>query len=123
MGGQHFGVSEFYVENDAQLCFSMVGDGKECDLQIHVWCNAYVAWPVSAAIVEDNGVFYSNYVCLQPVVKVKVVVARKCNIDVSCSRSARKELGGEVLVSAASKGGNGVGYRIVRSVERRRIPK
>ena len=25
VGGQHYGISEFYVEKDAELCFSMVG--------------------------------------------------------------------------------------------------
>ena len=29
-------------------------------------------WPRSAAVVEENGVFYSNYVCLEPVVKVQM---------------------------------------------------
>ena len=31
-----------------------------------------MVYPRSAAIVEDNGVFYSNYVCLEPVDKVQV---------------------------------------------------
>ena len=29
-------------------------------------------WPRSAAVVEENGVFYSNYVCLEPVIKVQM---------------------------------------------------
>ncbi|KAK8812661.1 hypothetical protein WA538_004521 [Blastocystis sp. DL] len=62
VGGKHYGVSEFYVEKDSELCFSM----------IHTWCNSYVALPRSGAIVEDNGVFYSNYVCLEPVIKVQM---------------------------------------------------
>lgn len=31
-----------------------------------------MALPRSGAIVEDNGVFYSNYVCLEPVIKVQM---------------------------------------------------
>lgn len=60
--GQHYGISEFYVEEDAQLSFSM----------IHNYCLNYTVYPRSASRVEKNGTFISSYVCLDPVNKVQM---------------------------------------------------
>lgn len=55
--GLHVGVSEFYVKENAKLTFTM----------IHNWTQDFDVRPRTAALVEDNGVFISNYVCLKPV--------------------------------------------------------
>ncbi len=55
--GLHIGVSEFYVARNARLTFTM----------IHNWAPGVAVRPRSAAIVEENGVFLSNYICLKPV--------------------------------------------------------
>jgi Fe-S cluster assembly scaffold protein SufB len=39
---------------------------------IHNWSENIEVYPRSAAIVEDNGVFLSNYVCMQPVKKIQM---------------------------------------------------
>lgn len=53
----HLGVSEIYVKNGAMLNFTM----------IHQWSEQTLVRPRSAAEVEDNATFVSNYVCMQPV--------------------------------------------------------
>jgi len=55
--GMHVGISEFYVKKNAKITFTM----------IHSWERDVEVRPRSAAIVEDNGVFISNYVLMNPV--------------------------------------------------------
>lgn len=61
-GGAHYGISEFYVKKNAKISFTM----------IHNWSENVEVYPRSASIVEENGVFLSNYVCMQPVKKVQM---------------------------------------------------
>ena len=61
-GGAHYGISEFYVKRDAKISFTM----------IHTWTENIEVYPRSASHVEENGVFLSNYVCMQPVKKVQM---------------------------------------------------
>lgn len=56
-GGAHYGISEFYVGKGAKISFTM----------IHTWGEEIDVFPRSAAKVEENGVFLSNYVCMKPV--------------------------------------------------------
>ncbi|KAK8814147.1 hypothetical protein WA158_008009 [Blastocystis sp. Blastoise] len=114
-GGNHYGISEFYIEENAQLCFSM----------IHTWCHKYIVFPRSAAIVEKNGVFFSNYICLEAVNKVQmcpsallmenatakfsaVLLAKEnCVLDVgSKSVLAGKGSKSESITRTISKGGD-----------------
>jgi len=55
--GLHVGVSEFYIKKGARLTFTM----------IHNWAEKVAVRPRSATIVEEGGLFLSNYVCMQPV--------------------------------------------------------
>jgi Fe-S cluster assembly scaffold protein SufB len=55
--GLHIGVSEFYVKRGGRLSFTM----------IHNWGEEVAVRPRTATIVEEGGVFLSNYVCLSPV--------------------------------------------------------
>jgi Fe-S cluster assembly scaffold protein SufB len=61
-GGAHYGISEFYVGKNAKISFTM----------IHTWGEEIDVFPRSAARVEENGVFLSNYVCMQPVHKIQM---------------------------------------------------
>jgi Fe-S cluster assembly scaffold protein SufB len=54
--GLHVGISEFYVKKGAKITFTM----------IHNWAEKMAVRPRSATIVEEGGVFLSNYVCMQP---------------------------------------------------------
>lgn len=60
--GSHLGVSEFYIKKDARITSTM----------IHNWGEHISVFPRSASIVEENGLFISNYVCMQPVKKVEM---------------------------------------------------
>ncbi|HUU40060.1 MAG TPA: SufD family Fe-S cluster assembly protein [Desulfatiglandales bacterium] len=55
--GLHVGISEFYVKKGAKITFTM----------IHNWAEKMAVRPRSATIVEEGGLFLSNYVCMQPV--------------------------------------------------------
>jgi Fe-S cluster assembly scaffold protein SufB len=61
-GGAHYGISEFYVKKNAQISFTM----------IHNWSENIEVYPRSASRVDENGVFLSNYICMQPVKKVQM---------------------------------------------------
>ncbi len=52
----HLGISEFYIKRNAKLSFTMV----------HNWSEKTLIRPRSAAIVDENGIFVSNYVILSP---------------------------------------------------------
>lgn len=55
--GLHIGISEFYVKKGAKLTFTM----------IHNWAEDVAVRPRTAAVVEEGGIFLSNYICLKPV--------------------------------------------------------
>lgn len=61
-GGAHYGISEFYIKKEAKISFTM----------IHYWGEDIEVQPRSASIIEENGVFLSNYVCMQPVKKIQM---------------------------------------------------
>lgn len=61
-GGAHYGISEFYIRKNAKISFTM----------IHYWGEEIEVQPRSASVVEENGVFLSNYVCMQPVKKIQM---------------------------------------------------
>ncbi len=66
--GLHVGVSEFYVKKNAQITFSM----------IHNWAEEMIVRPRSAIIVEENGLFLSNYVCMKPVKNLQMYPTAYC---------------------------------------------
>jgi len=66
--GLHVGVTEFYIKEDAKLTFTM----------IHNWAQNFDTRPRSGAIIEDNGVFISNYMCLKPVKSLQMYPVAYC---------------------------------------------
>lgn len=97
--GSHIGVSEFYVGRNARITTTM----------IHNWGDEISVFPRSAARVEENGVFLSNYVCMQPVRKIQMSpvadlagknsVARFSSIVV-CTPGSHMDLGSIARLSA-----------------------
>ena len=65
----HIGISEFYVKKGAMLNFTMV----------HSWSEQTLVRPRSGAMIEDNGTFVSNYICLRPVKDVQMYPVAFCN--------------------------------------------
>jgi Fe-S cluster assembly scaffold protein SufB len=55
--GMHIGISEFYVKKNARITFTMV----------HNWAENIAVRPRTGVIVEEGGIFLSNYICLNPV--------------------------------------------------------
>jgi Fe-S cluster assembly scaffold protein SufB len=74
--GLHVGISEFYVKKDARVTFTM----------IHNWAEDMAVRPRSAAIIDENGVFMSNYVCMKPVRTLQMYPAAYCNGQNSVAR-------------------------------------
>ncbi|MEM1592988.1 MAG: SufD family Fe-S cluster assembly protein [Archaeoglobaceae archaeon] len=112
--GMHIGVSEFFVKKNAKLSFTM----------IHSWHNKIEVRPRSAAIVEENATFISNYILLNPVRLVQmyptayvhknskaifssVIVALEGSVVDSGSRAVLRESGAtaEIISRTISKGG------------------
>lgn len=56
-GGFHIGISEFYVKPGAKVSFTM----------IHSWAEEVMVRPRTSTIIEEGGIFLSNYICLKPV--------------------------------------------------------
>jgi Fe-S cluster assembly scaffold protein SufB len=98
-GGAHYGISEFYIKKNAKISFTM----------IHNWSEDIEVYPRSASVIEENGVFLSNYVCMQPVKKIQMYpaailkgansVARFSSIVVSTPGS-HMDLGSRAILEA-----------------------
>ena len=66
--GLHLGVSEFYIKRGAKVTFTM----------IHNWNPEVAVRPRSAAIVEENALFLSNYVLTKPVRSLQMYPTARC---------------------------------------------
>ncbi len=66
--GLHLGVSEFYIKRGAKLTFTM----------IHSWNPEIAVRPRTAAIVEEDGLFLSNYLLMKPVRSLQMYPAASC---------------------------------------------
>jgi len=66
--GLHMGVSEFYIKRGAKITFTM----------IHSWNPEIAVRPRSAAIIEEDGLFLSNYVLMKPVRSLQMYPAARC---------------------------------------------
>jgi hypothetical protein len=97
--GLHLGISEFFVKKDAHLTFTMV----------HNWAENIHVRPRSAILVEEGGVYLSNYIVLKPVKSVQMypsvrlagerAVAR-LNSVVVAHPGSELDLGGKVVLEA-----------------------
>ena len=66
--GLHLGVSEFYIKRGAKVTFTM----------IHNWTPEIAVRPRTGVIVEQDGVFLSNYVIMKPVRSLQTNPSAKC---------------------------------------------
>jgi len=64
----HLGVSEFYVKRGAKITFTM----------IHNWSRGMEVRPRSAVIIEDGGVFISNYILMTPLKSLQMYPTAYC---------------------------------------------
>ena len=66
--GLHLGVSEFYIKKGARVTFTM----------LHSWNPEIAVRPRSGAIVEEDGLFLSNYVLMKPVRSLQMNPITRC---------------------------------------------
>ena len=97
--GLHIGISEFYVKKNAQVTFTM----------IHNWAEDVEVRPRTGAIIEDNGVFLSNYVCMKPVKTLQMYPTAYCvgenatvrfNTILFAGEGSNMDVGGRVFLRA-----------------------
>jgi len=66
--GLHVGVSEFYIKEGAKLTFTM----------IHDWSPRFDTRPRTGALIEEDGTFICNYICLKPVKSLQTYPVAYC---------------------------------------------
>jgi len=66
--GLHLGVSEFYIKRGAKVTFTM----------IHSWNPEIAVRPRTGVIIEQDGLFLSNYVIMKPVHSLQMYPAARC---------------------------------------------
>jgi len=66
--GLHLGVSEFYIKRGAKVTFTM----------IHNWNPEIAVRPRTGVIIEQDGLFLSNYVIMKPVHSLQMYPAARC---------------------------------------------
>ncbi|MGD0779766.1 MAG: SufD family Fe-S cluster assembly protein [Dehalococcoidales bacterium] len=66
--GLHIGVSEFFVKKGARVTFTM----------IHSWNPATAVRPRTTTIIEEGGLFLSNYLLMKPVNSIQMYPTARC---------------------------------------------
>jgi uncharacterized protein len=66
--GLHIGVSEFYVKRGAKVTFTM----------IHSWNPEIAVRPRTTTIIEEGGLFLSNYLLMKPVNSLQMYPTARC---------------------------------------------
>lgn len=74
--GLHLGVSEFYIKKNARVTFTM----------IHQWNPEVAVRPRTGVIVEENGLYLSNYALMKPVGSLQMNPIARCIGDNSIVR-------------------------------------
>jgi Fe-S cluster assembly scaffold protein SufB len=90
---------------------------------IHTWSENIEVYPRSASLVEENGVFLSNYVCMQPVKKVQMYptatlkgansVARFSSIVIATAGSSM-DLGSRAILEGSGSSAEMIARAITR---------
>ena len=97
--GMHLGVSEFYIKKGAKVSFTM----------IHNWTPEIAVRPRTGIIIEENGIFLSNYVIMSPVHSLQMYPAARCvgdnavvrfNSILVASPGSTMDIGSRVVLSA-----------------------
>lgn len=97
--GMHIGISEFFVKKGGKLTFTM----------IHRWGEEVAVRPRTGVIVEEDGLYMSNYICLKKVHDIQMnpttkligpgAVAR-LNTIVAAPPGSHMDVGGRVVLTA-----------------------
>jgi hypothetical protein len=96
--GLHMGVSEFYVKKGARVTFTM----------IHSWNPETAVRPRTGVIIEEDGLFLSNYVIMKPVSSLQTNPIARCVGENATTRfnsvlvstpGSRMDVGSRVLLN------------------------
>ena len=74
--GLHIGVSEFFIKKGAKVTFTM----------IHTWNPEIAVRPRTTTIIEDGGLFMSNYILMKPVNDLQMNPTTRCVGEKSIAR-------------------------------------
>jgi len=97
--GLHLGVSEFYIKKGAKVTFTM----------IHNWNPEIAVRPRTGVIIEENGLFLSNYVLMKPVRSLQMYPAARCvgenavvrfNSILTAGHGSSLDVGSRVILNA-----------------------
>ncbi len=66
--GVHLGISEFFIKKGAKVTFTM----------IHSWSPETEVRPRTSAVIEEDGLFMSNYVIMRPVHSLQAYPSARC---------------------------------------------
>ncbi|MDI6786227.1 MAG: SufD family Fe-S cluster assembly protein [bacterium] len=97
--GLHIGINEFYVKKGAKISFTM----------IHAWAENIMVRPRTSTIIEEDGVFLSNYICLKPVKSLQMYPTAKLigkgamaryNSIIYAHANSNLDVGSRVILSA-----------------------
>ena len=97
--GLHLGVSEFYIKPGAKVSFTM----------IHSWTPEITVRPRTGVVVEEDGLFLSNYVIMKPVRSLQMSPLARCvgnnsvvrfNSVLVASPGSDMDIGSRVILSA-----------------------
>ena len=66
--GMHIGISEFYIKRGAKVTFTM----------IHSWNPETAVRPRTTTIIEEDGLFLSNYLLMKPVHSLQMYPTSRC---------------------------------------------
>ena len=66
--GLHIGISEFYIKRGAKVTFTM----------IHSWNPETAVRPRTTTIIEEGGLFLSNYLLMKPVHSLQMYPTSRC---------------------------------------------
>ncbi len=97
--GLHLGVSEFYIKKGAKVTFTM----------IHSWTPAMGVRPRTGAIIEQDGLFLSNYIIMKPVESLQLYPVARCigenatarfNSIIVAPSGSKMDIGSRVLLNA-----------------------
>jgi Fe-S cluster assembly scaffold protein SufB len=107
----HLGITEFYVKKNAKVIFTM----------IHSWGEETYVRPRTGAIVEEGGVFISNYVLIKPVRDIQsyptaYLLGRgakaKFNSIIYASKDSIIDLGNRIILMEEGSSGESV-FKVV----------
>lgn len=97
--GLHMGVSEFYIKKGAKVTFTM----------IHSWNPEIAVRPRTGTIIEQDGLFLSNYVMMKPVRSLQTNPLTNCMGENATARfnsvlvappDSHMDVGSRVLLNA-----------------------